>query len=147
MLAGRITGPQQLEFIDLPIPQAGESQVVVKLEVGSICGSDLPYFLLDKAHPSVAKEELPLRPKLSLHELVGTIHQSRSPRFKEGDRVLAVPVNFEGLAEYFVANDSGAVPLPSGPAEELVLSQPLGTVVSAYFKLTNISRETAVVLG
>ena len=147
MLAGRITGPQRLEFIDLPIPPAGESQVVVKLEVGSICGSDLPYFLLDKAHPSVAKEDLPLRPKLSLHELVGTIYQSRSQRFKEGDRVLAIPVNFEGLAEYFIANESGAVLLPSGPAEELVLSQPLGTVVSAHFKLTKIPGKTAVVLG
>ena len=148
MLAGQITGPGQLNFIDLPRPQIAEGQLLVKLEIASLCGSDIPYFLHDTSHPSVAGQSLPLRPGLSLHELIGTVYESKSKRFKEGDRVLALPFHYlQGMSEYFLSADSLAVPLPSGNAEQLVLSQPLGTVVHACRKLPNLLGKTAVVLG
>lgn len=148
MLAGQITGPGQLRFIDLPRPQIAEGQLLVKLEIASLCGSDVPYFLHDTAHPSVAGQPLPLRPGLSLHELIGTVYESRVKRFKEGDRVLALPFHYlQGMSEYFLSADSLTVPLPSGPAEQLVVSQPLGTVVHACRKLPNLLGKTAVVLG
>jgi threonine dehydrogenase-like Zn-dependent dehydrogenase len=148
MLAGQITGPGQLNFIDLPRPQIAERQLLVKLEIASLCGSDIPYFLHDTSHPSVAGQPLPLRPGLSLHELIGTVYESKSKRFKEGDRVLALPFHYlQGMSEYFLSADSLAVPLPSGNAEQLVLSQPLGTVVHACRKLPNLLGKTAVVLG
>ena len=148
MLAGQITGPGQLSFIELPVPRILDEQLLVRLEIASLCGSDIPYFLHDTAHPSVAGQALPLRPGLSLHELIGTVYQSKSKRFKEGDRVLALPFNYlQGMSEYFLSADSLAVPLPAGPAEELVLSQPLGTVVHACRKLPNLLGKTAVILG
>jgi L-iditol 2-dehydrogenase len=148
MLAGQITGPGQLSFIDLPLPQIAEEQLLVKLEIASLCGSDVPYFLHDTAHPSVAGRPLPLPPGLSLHELIGFVCESKSKRFKEGDRVLALPFHYlHGMSEYFLSADNLAVPLPSGPAEELVVSQPLGTVVHACRKLPNMLGKTAVVLG
>jgi threonine dehydrogenase-like Zn-dependent dehydrogenase len=148
MLAGQITGPGQLNFIELPLPQIAEGQLSVKLEIASLCGSDIPYFLHDTSHPSVAGEPLPLRPGLSLHELIGTVYESKSKRFKEGDRVLALPFQYlQGMSEYFLSADSLAVPLPLGPAEQLVLSQPLGTVIHACRKLPNLLGKTAVVLG
>lgn len=148
MLAGQITRPGQLDFIELPLPQIAEGQLLVKLELASLCGSDIPYFLHDTSHPSVAGQPLPLRPGLSLHELLGTVYESRSKRFKEGDRVLALPFNYlQGMSEYFLSADSLAVPLPSGAAEQLVLSQPLGTVVHACRKLSNLPGKTVVVLG
>ena len=148
MLAGQITGPGQLNFIDLPRPQIAEGQLLVKLEIASLCGSDIPYFLHDTSHPSVAGQSLPLRPGLSLHELIGTVYESKSKRFKEDDRVLALPFHYlQGMSEYFLSADSLAVPLPSGNAEQLVLSQPLGTVVHACRKLPNLLGKTAVVLG
>jgi len=148
MLAGQITAPGQLNFIEQPLPQIAEGQLSVKLELASLCGSDIPYFLHDTAHPSVAGEPLPLPPGLSLHELIGTVYASKSKRFKEGDRVLALPFHYlQGMSEYFLSTDSLAVPLPLGPAEQLVLSQPLGTVVHACRKLPNLLGKTAVVLG
>ncbi len=147
MLAGQIIAPRQIEMIEIPIPEAGEQQLVVKVEAGAICGSDLPYFLLDTSHPSLAGASPPLPPTLSLHELVGTVAQSRSRRFKEGDRVLALPYNHHGLAEYFLTEPDLVVPIPQGAAERLVLSQPLGTVVHACLKLPNLLGQTAVVLG
>jgi threonine dehydrogenase-like Zn-dependent dehydrogenase len=147
MLAGQITGIRRLEMIEIPIPETKEGEMLVQLEVGSICGSDLPYFLFDKSHPALAGASTPLPPTLSLHELVGFVAQSRSKQFKEGDRVLALPViPHTGLAEYFVSSDDRAVVLPGGEANYLVLSQPLGTVVHAYRKLPE-ALGTAVVLG
>jgi threonine dehydrogenase-like Zn-dependent dehydrogenase len=85
---------------------------------------------------------------LSLHELAGFVAQSRSKRFKEGDRVLALPtIPHRGLAEYFASSDDRAVPLPGGLANHLVISQPLGTVVHACSKLPELFGQTAVVLG
>src|SRR5689334_4889191 len=148
MLAGQITSPGQLNFIELPLPQISEGQLLVKLETASLCGSDIPYFLHDTSHPSVAGQPLPLRPGLSLHELLGTVSDCKSKRFKVGDRVLALPFHYlQGMSEYFLSDDSLAVPLPAGPAERLVLSQPLGTVVHACRKLPNLLGKTAAVLG
>jgi threonine dehydrogenase-like Zn-dependent dehydrogenase len=148
MLAGQITGPGQLSFVELSLPRIAEGQLLVRLEVASLCGSDIPYFLHDTSHPSVAGKLLPLSPGLSLHELLGTVYESKSKRFKEGDRVLALPFNYlHGMSDYFLSADSLAVPLPLGPAEQLVLSQPLGTVIHACRKLPNLFGKTAVVLG
>ena len=148
MLAGQIAGPRRLEMIEIPIPDIEEGEILVQLQVGCICGSDLPYFLFDTSHPALTGASAPLPPMLSLHELVGLVAQSRSERFKEGDRVLALPtIPHRGLAEYFVSSDDHAVPLPGGPANRLVLSQPLGTVLHACLKLPEILGQTAVVLG
>ncbi len=148
MLAGQIAGTRHLEMIEIPIPDIEAGEILVKLQVGSICGSDLPYFLFDTYHPALSGASAPLPPMLSLHELVGVVALSRCPRFKEGDRVLALPtIQHRGLAEYFVSSEDRAVPLPEGPANRLVLAQPLGTVVHACLKLPEVLGQTAVVLG
>src|SRR5262245_2763760 len=136
MLAGQIVGPRLLQLIELPIPDIADGEILVKLQVGSICGSDLPYFLFDTSHPAISGASSPLPPTLSLHELVGVVAQSRNERFKEGDRVLALPtIPHRGLAQYFVSSDDRAVTLPDGLANHFVLSQPLGTVVHGCNKL------------
>lgn len=148
MTAGQIIGPRRLEFVEVPVPEIGEGQMLIKLEAGSICGSDLPFFLCDTSHPFLAGGAAPLPPMLSLHELVGTVARSRSSRFGEGERVLALPIaRHAGLAEYFVSQTDFAVPLPAGAAERLVVSQPLGTVVHACLKLPNLLGQTAAVVG
>jgi len=148
MLAGQIVGPRLLKLIELPIPDIVDGEILVKFQVGSICGSDLPYFLFDTSHPLLTGASTPLPPMLSLHELVGLVARSRNKRFKEGDRVLALPtIPHRGLGEYFVSSDDRAISLPDGPASQLVLCQPLGTVVHACNKLPELFGQTAVVLG
>jgi len=148
MLAGQIVGPRLLQLIELPIPDIADGEILVKLQVGSICGSDLPYFLFDTSHPAISGASSPLPVTLSLHELVGVVAQSRNERFKEGDRVLALPtIPHRGLAQYFVSSDDRAVTLPDGLANHFVLSQPLGTVVHGCNKLPELIGQTAVVLG
>ncbi|MEJ7711796.1 MAG: zinc-binding dehydrogenase [Pyrinomonadaceae bacterium] len=85
---------------------------------------------------------------LSLHELVGVVAQSRSSSFKEGDRVLALPlIHQRGLAEYFLSTPNLAIALPRGRVDHLVVSQPLGTVIHACLKLPNLLGQTAVIIG
>jgi L-iditol 2-dehydrogenase len=135
-------------MIEIPVPVIEEDEILVKLEVGSICGSDLPYFLFDTHHPALTGASAPLPPMLSLHELVGVVAESRCKQFRAGDRVLALPkIMHNGLAEYFVSTEEHAVSLPDGPANRLVISQPLGTVVHACTKLPELAGQTAVVLG
>ena len=147
MLAGQILGKRFLEMVEVPIPEINDGEFLVRLEIGSICGSDLPYFLLDTDHPLLTGTEAPLPPMYSLHELVGSVVKSRTKHFKEGDRVLGLPtVPHKGLAEYFVSGDDRAVVLPNA-ANHLVLTQPLGTVVHACSKLSELAGQTVVVLG
>jgi threonine dehydrogenase-like Zn-dependent dehydrogenase len=147
MLAGQILGKRCLEMVEIPIPEINDGEFLVQLQVGSICGSDLPFFLFDTEHPLLTGAEAPLPPMLSLHELAGYVVKSRSKHFKEGDRVLGLPtVPHKGLAEYFVSADDRAVVLPNATAN-LVLSQPLGTVVHACSKLSELAGQTVVVLG
>jgi len=148
MLAGQIVGKRRLEIIETPLPEIDQGEMLVQLEVGSICGSDLPYFLLDTTHPLLSGISVPLPATLSLHELTGVVAQSKTERFKEGDRVLALPtIPHMGLAQFFVSSDDRAVALPEGDSKHLVLSQPLGTVIHACMKLPELFGQTAVVLG
>jgi len=148
MQAGQITGKGRLDFIEIPIPEIEKGEILVRLETGSLCGSDLPYFLFDTSHPLLYGASAPLPPMFSLHELTGFVAQSRSERFKEGDRVLALPtIPHKGLAQYFVSSEDRAVLLPNDPDTHLVLSQPLGTVVHACLKLPELIGQTVVVLG
>jgi len=104
MLAGQITGPRHLEMIEIEIPEIETGEILVQLQVGSICGSDLPYFIFDRSHPALTGVLAPLPPTLSLHELVGFVAASRSDQFKERDHVLGLPtILHRGLAEYFIS--------------------------------------------
>lgn len=148
MLAGQITCKRHLEMLEIPVPEIDDGDLLVQLQVASICGSDLPYFLFDTSHPALTGASAPLPPTLSLHELVGVVAKSKSKQFREGDRVLALPkIQHCGLAEYFVSNEDRAVHLPDGPGERLVVSQPLGTVIHACEKLAELKGKTVVVLG
>jgi threonine dehydrogenase-like Zn-dependent dehydrogenase len=86
---------------------------------------------------------------MSIHECLGTVVESTSPRFKEGDLALALPEQQTGLCEYFCAPDQVAIHLPRDvvPPEQILMSQPLGTVVWACQKLGNLIDQDVVVVG
>src|SRR6266540_6322632 len=131
MLAGQIFARGDLRLVEVPEPRIDGTPdaIIFQPELTCLCGSDLPY--LYEPQPSY-----PLPPGLSLHEMVGRVVASSGRRFRPGDRVLAVPVHQTGLFERFVLSDSRAVPLdPRRPAEELLLAQPLGTVIYAARRL------------
>ena len=144
MKAGQIVAQHQIEIVsapDIDFTDEPDGTLLIKPYQGAVCGSDIPYFTL--RHPVY-----PLPVGQSLHECIGFVTASKSPKFKEGDEVLSVPFGETGLAEYFLSNDQLTVPFKSfGRPSEMLMSQPLGTVIWACRKLGNLIHQNVVVVG
>jgi len=142
MLAGQITRRRQIELIDHPEPVPGTAgEIVFQPELGCLCGSDIPFFAAE--HP-----EYPLAVGLSLHEMVGTVLWADGSRFHEGQKVLAVPTNHVGIFERFAISEKLVVPLDlRRPVEEMIVCQPLGTVLYGLRMLPNLLGWNVVVVG
>ena len=167
MKAAQITAPGKIELIDIEEPMLDPDQpgmLKVRIERGCLCGSDSPWFAYDhrssaNAIPTRwtgtsalggkdASEVYPLTPGLAIHECLGTVVDSTSDLHKKGDTVLAMPQGQAGLCETICFSDSQAVSLPRDAVslEEILMTQPLGTVLWACRKLGNlIDLDTAVV--
>ncbi len=83
----------KVEMMDLPIPEPGEGEIVVKTSMATVCGSDM--HLLDELPNEVVEGLYPgnLRPEgMPMgHEGVGTVHAIGPgvTRIKEGDHVIS----------------------------------------------------------
>ena len=123
-----------LEQVELPVPEPGPGQVLVRVGACGVCRTDLHIVDGELAHP-----RLPLVPG---HEVVGTVaHVRDGSRFAVGDRVgvswlawtcgscdycrsgrenLCDRARFTGYdvdggyAEYMVADERYCFPLPAG---------------------------------
>lgn len=168
MKAVQIVGPRLAKVVDVEEPSLnGVGRIKVRMERACLCGSDSPLFNYDfnalaEANGRDPSKQLfvpfvdlergdpyPLQAGLSIHECLGTVVESTSNRFKEGDFVLALPDHHDGLVEYMCASDRRAIPLPKNAVskEEILMTQPLGTVVWATQKLGNIVDWDTVVVG
>lgn len=167
MFAAQIVAPRLTRLVDVEEPSlSGDGEVKIKMERGCLCGSDSPLFnydlneLFDEAdrNPEIRRsvpfvdtrsDPYPLKVGQSIHECLGTVVESTSPRFKEGDFVLALPNAQDGLVEYMVAKADRAIHLPKDAVskEEILMTQPLGTVVWACQKLGNLLDLDIVVAG
>ncbi|MDR3670192.1 MAG: zinc-binding dehydrogenase [Holophaga sp.] len=147
MLTSELYAPGKIRLIEVPepvlapAPPAGVSgQILFQPETACLCGSDLPYFngtdedVIEQGH--------------SLHEMIGTIVATNGSKWRVGDRVLGMPVKQKGLSERFVLNENRASALVTGlPEEQLLMSQPLGTVIYALKKLPTLLDQDVVVVG
>lgn len=167
MFAAQIVAPRLTRLVDVDEPSlTNDGQVKIRMERGCLCGSDSPLWdydlnqVMDEAQrtPDRRKEipfvdfegdPYPMRVGQSIHECLGTVVESRSSRFKEGDFVLALPNAQDGLVEYMVADADRAIHLikDAVPKEEILMTQPLGTVVWACQKLGNLLDKDIVVAG
>ena len=166
MKASQIVGPRRVQTIEVAEPSIeAEGQVKIEVELACLCGSDVPFFTTDLnglQHEEPGQrclyshfldfdrdEMYPLRPGFSLHECVGTVVASSSNRIRKGEFVMAKPELQTGYLEYFCASDQEVVPLPREGVEKgaILMTQPLGTVVSACRKIGDVIGKEAVVIG
>ena len=84
MKAVRIERPNRLAVVDLPAPQAGAGDVLIKVIASGICGTDIHIF---------RGEYLGAYPIVPGHEFSGTVEQVGAgvTRFRVGDRVAVEP--------------------------------------------------------
>lgn len=144
MKALQLVKPRQFEAVAVARPEPGDGQILVRLEKVVLCGSDIPKFVGLWRGLSY-----PLPVGMPIHECVGTVDGSRSPRFRAGDRVVAVPQGDQGLAEYYVAAAAKAVHIPAALAgtDVNLLIQPLSTVVYGLDRLGDVAGRTVAVVG
>lgn len=146
MKAAQIVAPRRFEIVDVGHPDIKREKagsVLIKTYRSALCGSDMPPFAQDR--PAA---DYPLLAGLSMHECIGTVAETNSGRFKEGDEVLSIPRDRNGLAEYFISSETLTVALPGVESkDQMVLAQPLGTVIWACRKLGNLINRDVVLVG
>lgn len=128
MKAAIIKEPRSVEIVDVPKPEIKQGQILVKSHTVAVCGSDMPHFLNEQPF------QYPLPPGVPGHECIGTVAETCSEEFQEGDIVLAIPAIGAGFAEYFTAHPARTVNIPR-LEPRFVVAQPLGTVIHACRKL------------
>ena len=144
MRAAQLVGPRNFEIVDVPVPTASDGNCLVEIERWSICGSDIRH-----TYGTVLDEEdYPMPIGHPAHEIAGTVVETRSDRFREGDRVIVLPTSDTSLVEYVEALPDRMIALPDdGPMDEWLMCQPSGTVIYGCQQLGTLLGENVVVLG
>ena len=144
MRAARLAGPKHFEILETDAPVASDGQCLVKLERVSVCGSDCRHGF--QIHP---EEEYPMAIGSPCHELAGTIVESRTDEYDEGQRVIVIPQRGSGgLVEYITSDPSRMILLPDeGPLDEWVMCQPSGTVLYSCQQMPNILGKNVLIMG
>jgi L-iditol 2-dehydrogenase len=145
MWAYAITAPGRLERVgvaDLDPDALKPGRVLVRLQAGGICGSDLPSFR-GRRNPFV---DFYGEPGYPLHELVGEVVGSTAEDLPTGTRVVGWAEGHRGLAEYFVARADNLLALDGElSAVEATVIQPLCTVLHALDRIDVAGRRVAVI--
>jgi NADPH2:quinone reductase len=109
----RFGGPKVLELAEIPRPEPGEGQLLVKVERAGVNWADTG----TRQNAYLAPQELPLVPGL---EVAGTVVEGRDG-FEAGQRVAAV-VPSGGYAEYAAVFSTAATPIPEEIDEHTALA-------------------------
>jgi len=174
MKAAVCRGAGDLRVEDVPVPEAGPAEMLVRVDACGICGTDIKKI----------QKGLLSGPRIFGHEIAGTVVKPpRSGRFREGDRVAlhhhipcgtcfycqrkayaqcdfykknGTTAGFEaaggGFAEYVKAHDwiveRGAIAIPDGVRpEEAAFVEPVNTCLKAVKKAGVGKGQTVLVVG
>ena len=154
----RLHGPDDVRIDEVPEPEPGPRDAVVRVEACGICGSDVGYVRLGGvAGPT--RRPLPLG-----HELAGVIERvgSQAPGLAVGARVVVHPGAMGnrignggpegGFAPRLLVRNAGAgrnlFAIPEDlPYERAALAEPLGVGMNAVDRTEACAGEKAVVFG
>jgi len=146
MRAILFVGPRRVELVDdAPKPELQEGQVLVECSHVALCGSNMGPYLFDGRWA----EDMPRPPGWLGHENVGTIVESRAPGWDPGTLVLAHPEDYNGFAEFIRSKPGGLARLPSDHPDvaELIVAQPLATVLRAMVRTGPVIKQRCAVVG
>jgi NADPH2:quinone reductase len=106
-------GPEVLELVDLPVPDPGQGEALVKVSRAGINFADTHA----RENAYLAKYELPLVPGA---EVAGSVERSTDD-LDPGDRVVAL-LTTGGYAEYALVPRRTMFPIPTGVSDEVALA-------------------------
>jgi len=165
MKAAVIRGTQQIQVEDVPTPEPGPNQVLVKIKYSAICGSDVHRFQYGMMNSG----------SIMGHEYIGEVVQSGADvtLLNEGDRVVSgggePPEGISartaedrysartmglktppqgGFAEYIVLDEWRPLKIPNNVSNELaVLAEPAAIAVHAVRRSKFSIGDSVVVMG
>jgi L-iditol 2-dehydrogenase len=83
-----------------------------------------------------------------MHEIVGVIVESRSQDLAVGDRVAGYATDARGFSQYFINSGTQLFPVTSHLSDrDLVVVQPLATVLNAFSRVGNVAGHEVAVIG
>jgi L-iditol 2-dehydrogenase len=147
MKALQVVRPRLFKMVEVSRPGIATDDkdgVLVRAEWVALCGSDIPFFTGNKRY-----REYPMPAGAPVHECVGEVVESASEKFRPGDKVLTIPDENLGLAEYFLARAAKSVVLPQDLEDSAAacLIQPLSTVMNAIDRLGSVSGKSVCIVG
>lgn len=118
-----LAGPGKSRIVEVPIPEIGDGQMLVRVTLTGMCHSELYPF-------ETAREGMTIG-----HESVGVVAKigSKVCGFKVGDRVTGLGGG--GYREYIVVEPEKMAHVPDSLADEDAISEPLACLLSAAMKL------------
>jgi threonine dehydrogenase-like Zn-dependent dehydrogenase len=135
--------PFTFEKVEVHAPAAADlraGQVLLAVQAGGICGSDLPFVRGGVIPPRV--------PGAPLHEVVGEVVASAHPAHQPGTMVVGWASGFDGLAEFVVSDGEQLSPYDTSlAATTAVMLQPLACVLYVVHRLGELRGKTAAVVG
>ena len=146
MKAAHITARGRVEVVDTDPPSLELDLAIVRPRLISICGSDL------RVLHAMPEGGYPRKIGESGHEVIGVVEEVEYRSkiafpLRVGDRVLGAIYPHIAMAERFVTSPANLLPVPDVPAEEMVMAQPLATVISGAQRLSPVNSRSAVVIG
>ena len=152
MWAQRLIAPFRYELEEATAPTADDlapGQVLLRLLVAGVCGSDLPFFK-GTVTPRATREGGRYRnpPGTPVHEIVGEVLASTTDDLRPGARAVGWASDANGLAEYVIADAAGLATYDERlkPAEA-VMVQPLACVMYAVDQLGPLAGVRTAVIG
>jgi NADPH:quinone reductase-like Zn-dependent oxidoreductase len=114
-------GPDVLRLQQLPIPEPGPGELLVKVSAASV--NPVDYKIRSGKYPAVKEDKLPY---VLGRDACGIVEESRSSVFKKGDVLYGVPgIERGSYAEYVVLKESEAARKPTSLENATAAAVPL----------------------
>lgn len=155
MLAHQLVAPRTFLLREVEIPKPADlpgDEILVEMEIGGICGSDLPFFAgIDRESAShVGGDDLSNdHSGIPLHEILGkVVSMGSNSDLKIGDRVVGWATEFNGLAQFVATKSNSVIPIGyDQEAPNAIGLQPLACVLQAVDRLETLENKTFTVFG
>ncbi|NBI91660.1 alcohol dehydrogenase [Lachnospiraceae bacterium] len=168
MLQQVMTAPKEIEFREVPVPAAGDSQVLVKIMNIGICGSDIhvyhgkhPFtsYPVTQGHEvsgeivELGKDvtEFHVGQKVTIEPQVycGKCHPCRHGKYNLCEELKVMGFQTTGTAsEFFAVDASKVTPIPEDMSyEEGAMIEPLAVAVHAVRQMGDVKGMNIVVIG
>ncbi|MFD1673896.1 zinc-binding dehydrogenase [Alicyclobacillus fodiniaquatilis] len=137
MKASVLAGPSQSKVMDIPTPEIGSEEVLVRVQLCGVCASELPAWVNGQGGGQ----------RVFGHEAVGVVASvgENVVGFAPGDRVTGLI--FQAFAEYAKADYRNLAKVPAGLADMEALGEPLSCLVSGANRIDVALGDRVAVIG